>query len=462
MHFSIATRDDKEKSTAVSNLLALCISQKYDDLIDTLVSANDFKDDIAFQTNKIVASNVFKKDFEINLNKSFITDTILNDLSLPYGHNYAVSNLGNVPEELIKKINTTSKQESLNTNTINYLQGLILLSSKNGWRGKEILERLAKDSDPAAQNYYYKLLGFMFLKNENYTLAENTLSNNAKIQLFRAFDDAPLANAVANFASGNYEKFKKNIDHISYTDSTNKKLAKELLFAINASENEYLNLNDVQKSYYFISHPNTDPFLIKGIGNPDIKAFTINEVAKQLLEENKLKEINTLWEELPAKEYDFVTKTDLNIKLAKKEFQEVLNLTKGTKHYYERAVAYDSLNMVEEANIVYNKGLSSTPFDTKLIIAASDFMAYKMDEDETSYNLILDAVINDKLNVDAKKAYIKRCLEQHLRNFAQSVQDDLAEMISDEELREFALKTQFDVADYHAAHPEKQQLEFID
>lgn len=463
LHFTIATRDEKEKVVAITNLIALCVTQKYDDLIDTLLSEGDFGHDISFQTNKLVASNFFKKNYSFELNNTFIKDSVLVGLSLPYAHNFATRDLRNVPKIVLDKIIATSRQESLNANTINYLKGLILVHNKNGWLGKKILEGLAKDSNPEAQNYYYRLLGLIFLQNENYTLAERTLSNNSKIQLYRAFDDAPLANAISYFANNKYDAFKEAVEHISYTDSTNKSLAKDLLFAVNAEERDYLDLSDIQKSYYLISHPHVDPFLIKGIGNPYIKAFTINKKVNQLLANNKLDSIDLYWQELPSISYSFTKKTELNIKLARKEFNDVITSTKDSREfYYERAVAFDSLGKNDEANIVYKKALNTTPFNSKLIIAASDFLAYKMNDDEKSYNLILDAVINDELNIEIKKTYIKRCLEQHLTNFAESVEVDLAEMISDEELRTFALETKFNVADYHASRPEIQEFEFID
>ncbi len=461
LHYTLATiSEHKGSPIAISNMLALCITNNYYDIVDTLLK-NDFPKSIAYTTNKIAALNYFNKKGKSNINQTFISDSILSPVQMSYLHNYSIRNLNNIPNQILKKIDEISKKEQLNTTNTDYLKAITYAYSGDRWESQFIFNSLSHSDNPEIQNYYSRTFGLIALRNKNYSLAQQTLLKSKKTQVYYAFDDAPLAYAIASFSNGDTIAFKSTLEQITQTDSTHKTLAKELLATIDASISDYLLMNDIQKVYYLLSHPDSDIFLLKGIITPNYKNFILNKLIIQSLKNNKPNQANKYWDIVQDKNNPSIMQARLRLLLYQKKYGTVISLSKNTNYLLERALAFQQSGKILEAKTIYDKGLKEQPLNNKLLISASDFYAYQLHDDLTSYDIILKPASVDQYNIGIKKTYVKRCLEQNLLEFADSIMDDLEKMMGEKEFNNFALQVKLDVADYNATLNQQSEDDFI-
>lgn len=449
-----ATENDKIKSIAAGNMLALLIDRKLVKEADSV--SRSFKDapGTGFLSNELLARLLNHENWEKQIPARLYEDSLLTGSGFSFWYNYGLS------EARTPGNNVTTHLEKLSRILENqhYRKHLETMIALNKWftgskfdalRQLDILRSLNFETAP----YYNKLAGMLLFRQRSYHNALEFLK-----EAHREVDqEAMLYYAIALIETDQTKEGLEWLKKLRESELEDiKAVAINLSLVLNTQDiDEAKNWDDALKYQYLHfkigNLSENERFrLFEEIRDENIRILAISELMKDYLNRGMVAEARRLFN-LPgiSSDNDNWYSKELNLQYLRlltdeQQWEELSSASKKTRlnDYVKddvklfEAIASSQLGDAENAEKLFEEGLVRNPFNATMNLYAADFYK-RIGKDEKAYDILVTGLELDPKNTRLLKAYIQMALHLNLDTFAGDALEELQKLLPASDFKAF-------------------------
>lgn len=445
MYFSKSKEALNEKQTAASNILYLLAKRNLFDEADSLLSVENFYDNISFQNNKLAILTLLGKRSSDLFNPSFIKDSVLNANTFAYLTNSNLNSLKDTSMAVQNKMKLLKEKPSNAAYKDQLTTQVALKNYYTGNRFEAIQEMTLLNAASSSKEIYATLLGYWMFEQEQ---------NKAASDYFKIASEGGNGNTQINYAltailSNQLEDASFILHQLKFSSDKNiAGIANRLLKNVSSNLNA-IELEESDRLNYFLGSINQLPVvqiekIYASFTNDQIKVYAGSALCRYYLEKSDLQKaidtyttISDIQQLNPFAlgERNFVQLLIQSDRRDSKFLSEnaatlKLNSDKELVRSYFKALDFE-LKGDTNAIKYYLKSLSNAPFVEAVLPQTISYLS-KHGQQQVAYNYLVEVVQNNPTKI-ILKTYLELCFDMNFINYAESALEDLKGIISPSE-----------------------------
>jgi len=439
IYFDASYRSSKGPETPGTNYLALLAGIESQHDPDSIVQHYNLRDSKASITNLLLVRN--QQNIRSPYENNFELDSVLNIYSSSYFINYLTNQYYYIDSSEMNAIETVAKDPSNNRYSESVIFSLAIANYMSGYVTKAVeqLRQLAILSSGNNGKYYFAL-GQLMMDMGDYQQAVDYFE-------LAMSEGNTMAEYAMNVCRLEFDRLSSLAywEEVSNADSSETaELARFLIQIDNLSIDEAMNLEDLQKGLYirYKKYELSDPQinrLFRSLNDLEI----IQKVALDLANFYNLNEIYGIAEIYLQKSGKMATnKLILNQHIRNGEFNEVeqiltsgIRLPKDELWYWKARLALWKNDSIE-ADRLFDIIKNMNPYNENAVIAASEFYR-NHEKDLSSYNILIEALLQNQNSVKLLKAYVQACIDAGFISYSLKGLETLENTLDPEEFSKF-------------------------